>query len=150
MTFDRQGGEVRVRAADQFRSREPLIGAERPKPRIVADQHVRPTAVPDLTDPIVSVLERIRATGWHLAHRGVFHAAETGFTNLPRLRLSNLRRGPQTGPACAADRHRRLPDQGDAPGRRAARHRQDRVRLRGAMPLWEVGLARVIRALHAV
>ena len=149
MTFDRQGGEVWVRSADRSRSREPLIGAERPKPRVVADQHVRPTAVPDLADPIASVLARIRTTDWQPAHRGVFHAVAAGFTTChgfaEAIFAAAPRPRPRVQPTATADCPTRA--------RRPADGRLDTGKLARvfgvAMPPWEEVLARVIRALHA-
>ena len=58
-----------------------VVGAQQPALRVVADQHGHPTAAPDLADAIAGILDRLRATAWQPAYRGVFHAAAQGATS---------------------------------------------------------------------
>nr|WP_295739165.1 dTDP-4-dehydrorhamnose reductase [uncultured Acidocella sp.] len=59
-----------------------MINAGRKMPvlRVVADQRGTPTAAGDLADAILAIADRIEATGWQPAYRGIYHATGNGET----------------------------------------------------------------------
>lgn len=59
-----------------------MINAGRKMPvlRVVADQHGTPTAAGDLADAILAIADKIEATGWQAAYRGIYHATGSGET----------------------------------------------------------------------
>jgi dTDP-4-dehydrorhamnose reductase len=128
------------------------VGAQRPELRVVADQHGHPTAAPDLADAIAGVLARMRATGWRPDYRGVFHAVAEGHTNWHGFAEAIFAAakpfggpGPVVHPIATAD----YPTKAARP----ADTRLDTGKLHAtfgvALPPWQDGLARVMRALHA-
>jgi dTDP-4-dehydrorhamnose reductase len=128
------------------------VGAQRAELRVVADQHGHPTAAPDLADAIAGVLARIRATGWRPDYRGVFHAVAEGHTNWHGFAEAIFAAakpfggpGPVVHPIATAD----YPTKAARP----ADTRLDTGKLHAtfgvALPPWQDGLARVMRALHA-
>lgn len=128
------------------------LGATRPELRVVADQHGHPTAAPDLADAIAAVLARVRATGWQPEYRGVFHAMATGSTNWHAFAEAIFAAaGAYGGPTPKV-----LPiatHEYPVKAVRPADGRTDGSRLREtfgvALPTWQQGLDRVMRALHA-
>lgn len=48
--------------------------------RVVGDQHGTPTAAVDLAAAIGAIVDKITATGWQPAYRGIFHATGSGKT----------------------------------------------------------------------
>jgi dTDP-4-dehydrorhamnose reductase len=128
------------------------VGAQRPELRVVADQHGHPTAAPDLADAIAGVLARIRATGWRPDYRGVFHAVAEGHTNWHAFAEAIFAAAqPFGGPAPVVHPI----GTGDYPTKavRPVDGRLDTGKLRAtfgvALPPWQDGLARVMRALYA-
>jgi dTDP-4-dehydrorhamnose reductase len=128
------------------------VGAERPVLRVVADQQGSPTAAPDLADAIAGVLARLRDTGWQDNHRGVFHAVAGGFTTWHAFAQAIFDAAaplggprPEVQPITTADYPTRAA--------RPADGRLDTSRLATtfgvALPRWEQGLDRVIKALLA-
>jgi dTDP-4-dehydrorhamnose reductase len=125
------------------------VGAERPELRVVADQQGSPTAAPDLADAIAAVLARIRATGWQPAHRGVFHAVAGGFTTWHGFAEAIFAGAGGPRPRVQAIATADYPTKATRP----ADGRLDTTRLREtfgvALPPWEAGLARILKALRA-
>jgi dTDP-4-dehydrorhamnose reductase len=128
------------------------LAAERPDLRVVADQQGSPTAAPDLADAIATVLLRLRDGGWREEHRGVFHAVAAGATTwhgfAEAIFAAAAAHGgprPRVRPVATADYPTRA--------MRPADGRLDTGRLARvfgvALPPWQQGLARVMRALHA-
>jgi dTDP-4-dehydrorhamnose reductase len=128
------------------------VGAERDELRVVADQQGSPTAAPDLADAIAAVLARIRDQGWQPTHRGVFHAVAQGFTTwhgfaeaIFDAAAARGARRPRVQAIATAD----YPTKATRP----ADGRLDTSRLKAtfgvALPRWEAGLDRVMRALSA-
>ncbi len=126
------------------------VGAEREELRVVADQQGSPTAAPDLADAIAAVLARIRDQGWQPAHRGVFHAVAKGFTSwhgfaeaIFDAAAARGARRPRVQAIVTAD----YPTKTTRP----ADGRLDTSRLQAvfgvALPPWQAGLDRVMRAL---
>jgi dTDP-4-dehydrorhamnose reductase len=126
------------------------VGAEREELRVVADQQGSPTAAPDLADAIAAVLARIRDQGWQPAHRGVFHAVAQGFTSwhgfaeaIFDAAAARGARRPRVQAIATAD----YPTKATRP----ADGRLDTSRLQAvfgvALPPWQAGLDRVMRAL---
>jgi len=128
------------------------VGAERPVLRVVADQQGSPTAAPDLADAIAGVLARLRDTGWQPGHRGVFHAVSGGFTTWHGFAQAIFdAAAPFGGPRPEVQ----AITTADYPTRaaRPADGRLDTARLAAtfgvALPRWDQGLDRVIKALLA-
>ena len=128
------------------------VGAQRPELRVVADQHGHPTAAPDLAEAIAGILARIHATGWRPDYRGVFHAVAEGHTNWHGFAEAIFAAAkPFGGPAPVVHPI----GTGDYPTKavRPMDGRLDTGKLRTtfgvALPPWQDGLARVMRALHA-
>ena len=125
------------------------VGAERPELRVVADQQGSPTAAPDLADAIAAVLARIRTTGWQPAYRGVFHAVADGFTTWHGFAEAIFAAVGGPRPRVQAIATADYPTKAVRP----ADGRLDTTRLREtfgvALPPWEAGLARVLKALSA-
>jgi dTDP-4-dehydrorhamnose reductase len=128
------------------------VGAERPVLRVVADQQGSPTAAPDLADAIAAVLARLRDTGWQDAHRGVFHAVSGGYTTWHAFAEAIFdAAAPLGGPRPEVQ----AITTADYPTRaaRPADGRLDTTRLATtfgvALPRWEQGLDRVVKALLA-
>lgn len=125
-------------------------GAARPELKVVADQIGNPTAAPDLADAIAAVLARLRDDGWQAAHRGVFHAVGSGETSWHGLAEAVFAARAQLGhpqprilPIATADWPTRAVRPADA---RLDCGKLSRV-FGVALPPWEAGLARVLRAL---
>lgn len=128
------------------------VGAQRPQLRVVADQRGAPTAAPDLADAIAAVLARIRDTGWRDEHRGVFHATGAGeatWHEFAEAIFEGARPYGGPSPSVEAITTAEYPT-------KAARPADGRLdcgklaRVFGVtLPHWRVGLARVLRALHA-
>ena len=127
------------------------VGAERPELRVVADQQGSPTAAPDLAEAIAAILARIRDSGWQDAHRGVFHAAGSGFTTWHGFAEAIFAAAapfggprPQVRPIATADY--------PTPAARPADGRLDCGRLAATfgirLPPWQEGLGRVIRGFY--
>ena len=127
------------------------VGAERPELRVVADQQGSPTAAPDLAEAIAAILARIRDSGWQDAHRGVFHAAGSGFTTWHGFAEAIFAAAapfggprPQVRPIATADY--------PTPAARPADGRLDCGRLATTfgirLPSWQEGLGRVIRGFY--
>ena len=128
------------------------VGATRPELRVVADQHGHPTAAPDLADAIARVLERIRSTGWQPQYRGVFHAMATGSTSWHGFAEAIFAAvKPYGGPQPKV--HPIATHEYPVKAVRPADGRTDGTKLRETfgitMPAWELGLARVLDAIHA-
>ncbi|WP_188974068.1 dTDP-4-dehydrorhamnose reductase, partial [Neoroseomonas lacus] len=125
------------------------VGAERPELRVVADQHGSPTAAPDLADAITAVLARIRDTGWQDTYRGVFHATGSGYTTWHSFAEAIFGQAGGPHPVVHAITTTDYPTKAVRP----ADGRMDGSKLREtfgvALPPWEQGLTRVIRALQA-
>ncbi|WP_170979404.1 dTDP-4-dehydrorhamnose reductase [Roseomonas sp. HF4] len=128
------------------------VGAGRPELRVVADQRGSPTAAPDLADAIAAVLARIRTAGWRDEHRGVFHAVAAGATTWHGFAEAIFAAAPPHGgpwPRVAPITTAEYPTKATRP----ADGRLDAARLGRvfgvALPPWQDGLARVMRALHA-
>lgn len=123
-------------------------GAARPELKVVADQIGNPTAAPDLADAIGAVLARLRDGGWQAAHRGVFHAVGSGEASWHGLAEAVFagRPGPRILPIATADWPTRAVRPADA---RLDCGKLARV-FSVALPPWEAGLARVLRALDGV
>lgn len=125
------------------------VGAERPELRVVSDQQGSPTAAPDLADAIAAVLARIRATGWQPGYRGVFHAVAGGFTTWHGFAEAIFATAGGPRPRVQAIATADYPTKAVRP----ADGRLDTTRLREtfgvALPPWEAGLARVLKALSA-
>jgi dTDP-4-dehydrorhamnose reductase len=128
------------------------VGAERPVLRVVADQQGSPTAAPDLADAIAAVLARVRDAGWQDAHRGVFHAVSGGYTTWHAFAEAIFdAAAPLGGPRPEVQ----AITTADYPTRaaRPADGRLDTTRLATtfgvALPRWEQGLDRVVKALLA-
>lgn len=123
-------------------------GAVRPELKVVSDQIGNPTAAPDLADAIAGVLARIRDGGWQPAHRGVFHAVGAGETSWHGLAEAVFAGAggpsPAVLPIATADWPTRAVRPADA--------RLDCGKLAAtfgvALPPWQAGLARVLRALR--
>jgi dTDP-4-dehydrorhamnose reductase len=120
--------------------------------RVVADQQGSPTAAPDLADAIAAVLARLRDTGWQDAHRGVFHAVSGGYTTWHAFAEAIFdAAAPLGGPRPEVQ----AITTADYPTRaaRPADGRLDTTRLATtfgvALPRWEQGLDRVVKALLA-
>jgi dTDP-4-dehydrorhamnose reductase len=127
------------------------VGAQRPDLRVVADQHGHPTAAPNLADAIAAILVRVRETGWREAYRGVFHAVAEGHTTWHAFALAIFAAAcPFAGPSPAV--HPIATAKYPTKATRPADGRLDTTKLRAtfgvALPPWQDGLARVIRALH--
>jgi dTDP-4-dehydrorhamnose reductase len=127
-------------------------GAARPELRVVADQHGHPTAAPDLADAIAAILVRVRESGWREAYRGVFHAVAEGHTNWHAFAEAIFAAAhPDGGPSPVV--HAIATADYPTKARRPVDGRLDTTKLRAtfgvALPPWQDGLARVIRALHA-
>jgi dTDP-4-dehydrorhamnose reductase len=135
----------------ELRAHHARRGAQREELRVVADQHGNPTAAPDLADALAQVLARIRDGGWQPAHRGAFHMAGGGHANWHQFAEAIFAAArPHGGP-----NPRVLPiatHEYPVKAARPADGRMDQSRLREvfgvALPPWQDGLARVIRALH--
>lgn len=128
------------------------IGAQRPELRVVVDQHGHPTAAPDLADAIAAILVRVRESGWREDYRGVFHAVADGHTNwhaFAEAIFASAR--PFGGPSPVV--HPIATAEYPTKATRPADGRLDTAKLRAtfgaALPRWQDGLARVIRALYA-
>jgi dTDP-4-dehydrorhamnose reductase len=128
------------------------VGAERPVLRVVADQQGSPTAAADLADAIAGVLVRVRDAGWQDAHRGVFHAVSGGYTNWYAFAQAIFdAAAPLGGPRPEVQ----AITTADYPTRaaRPVDGRLDTTRLGAtfgvALPRWEQGLDRVVKALLA-
>lgn len=128
------------------------VGAQRPELRVVADQHGHPTAAPDLADAIAAILVRVRESGWREDYRGVFHAVADGHTNwhaFAEAIFASAR--PFGGPSPVV--HPIATAEYPTKATRPADGRLDTAKLRAtfgaALPRWQDGLARVIRALYA-
>jgi dTDP-4-dehydrorhamnose reductase len=128
------------------------VGAQRSELRVVADQHGHPTAAPDLADAIAAILVRVRESGWREAYRGVFHAVAEGHTNWHAFAEAIFAAArpfggpsPLVHPIATADYPTKA--------RRPVDGRLDTTKLRAtfgvALPPWQDGLARVMRALYA-
>jgi len=126
------------------------VGATRPELRVVADQYGHPTAAPHLAEAITSILDRVRQTGWQTPYRGVFHATASGGTNWHEFAEAIFAGaapfgGPQ--PKVTAIATHEYPVKATRP----ADGRMDPTRLAEtfgvALPHWQRGLDRVLRAL---
>ena len=127
------------------------VGAERPELRVVADQRGSPTAAPDLADAIAAVLARVRETGWRDGYRGVFHATGAGFTTWHAFaeaifELAAPFGGPRPRVTAIATADYPTKAVRPADGRLDTRRLADIFGV--ALPPWQEGLARVMRALH--
>lgn len=127
------------------------VGAQREELRVVADQHGNPTAAPDLADALTGVLARIRDDGWQDAHRGTFHMAGGGHANWHEFAEAIFAAArPHGGPSprVVPIATHEYPVKATRPA--DGRMRQDRLgEVFGvALPPWQDGLHRVIRALH--
>lgn len=127
------------------------VGAERPELRVVADQHGTPTAAPDLADAIAAVLARLRETGWRSEYRGVFHAVAGGATTWHAFAEAIFAAAAPHGgprPRVQAITTAEYPTRAARP----ADGRLDTAKLARvfgvALPPWQDGLDRVLRALH--
>ncbi len=125
-------------------------GAQRPELRVVADQHGNPTAAPDLADALALVLARVRETGWRAEYRGVFHMAGGGHADWHGFAQAIFAAAaPHGGPSPTV--HPIATADYPVKARRPADGRMDQAKLRAtfgvALPPWQEGLARVIRAL---
>jgi dTDP-4-dehydrorhamnose reductase len=128
------------------------VGAQRPELRVVADQHGHPTAAPDLADAIAAILVKLRATGWQPEYRGVFHAVAQGHTSWHGFAQAIFAAAqPYGGPRPMV--HPIATREYPVKAVRPADGRMELARLRDvfgvALPRWEDGLTRVMRALHA-
>lgn len=126
-------------------------GAARPELRVVADQHGNPTAAPDLADALAQVLARIRDGGWQDAHRGVFHMAGGGHASWHAFAQAIFAAAaPHGGPSPVV--HPIATADFPVKAARPADGRMEQAKLHAtfgvALPPWQEGLARVIRALH--
>ena len=127
-------------------------GAARPELRVVADQHGHPTAAPDLADAITAILASVRASGWREDYRGVFHAVAEGHTTWHGFAQAIFAAAcPFGGPSPVV--HPIATAEYPTKATRPVDGRLDTTKLRAtfgvALPSWQNGLARVIRALHA-
>jgi len=127
------------------------VSAERPELRVVADQHGTPTAAPDLADAIAAVLARVRETGWRPDYRGVFHAVAGGATTWHAFAEAIFAAAVPHGgprPRVQAITTAEYPTRAVRP----ADGRLDTAKLARvfgvALPPWQDGLDRVLRALH--
>jgi dTDP-4-dehydrorhamnose reductase len=127
------------------------VGAQRPELRVVADQHGHPTAAPDLADAIAAILVKLRSTGWQPQYRGVFHAAAQGSTSWHGFAEAIFEAAQSFGgprPVVHPIKTHEYP----AKAARPADGRMEVAKLRDvfgvALPPWQEGLARVMRALH--
>jgi dTDP-4-dehydrorhamnose reductase len=72
--------------------------------RVVADQKGCPTAAADLADTIMAILANIRREGWGASHRGIYHAAGSGWTTWHGLALAVFEEAARQGlPAPCVD-----------------------------------------------
>lgn len=127
-------------------------GAQRPELRVVADQRGHPTAAPDLADAIAAILARIRDGGWQAEYRGVFHAVAQGSTTWHGFADAIFAAArPFGGPRPVV--HPIATRDYPVKATRPADGRLDTTKLHAtfgvALPPWQDGLARVMRALHA-
>ena len=127
-------------------------GDARPELRVVADQQGHPTAAPDLADAIAAILARVRESGWREEYRGVFHAVAEGHTNWYAFAEAIFAAAhPYGGPNPVV--HAIATADYPTKARRPVDGRLDTTKLRAtfgvALPPWQDGLARVMRALYA-
>ena len=127
------------------------VGAQRPELRVVADQHGNPTAAPDLADALADVLARIRDGGWQPGYRGSFHMAGGGHANWHEFAEAIFAAARPHGgpnPRVVPIATHEYPVRATRPA--DGRMQQDRLHevFGVALPPWQDGLARVIRALH--
>ncbi|MBS7811671.1 dTDP-4-dehydrorhamnose reductase [Roseococcus pinisoli] len=128
------------------------VGATRPELRVVADQHGHPTAAPDLADAIAGVLGRLRATGWQPQYRGVFHAMASGSVTWHGFAEAIFAAAqPYGGPQPKV--HPIATHEYPVKAVRPTDGRTEGSKLREtfgvALPSWQQGLDRVMKALHA-
>lgn len=128
------------------------VGATRPELRVVADQHGHPTSAPDLADAIAGVLDRIRSTGWQPQYRGVFHAMAGGSTSWHGFAEAIFAAAqPYGGPQPKV--HPIGTHEYPVKATRPTDGRTDGSKLHEtfgvALPSWQQGLERVMKALHA-
>ena len=127
------------------------VGAQRPELRVVADQHGHPTAAPDLAEAIAGILARIRATGWRAEYRGVFHAVAEGHISWHGFAEAIFAAAkpfggpsPVVHPIATCD----FPTKALRPADGRLALGKLRATFGVALPPWQDGLARVMRALH--
>jgi dTDP-4-dehydrorhamnose reductase len=128
------------------------VGATRPELRVVADQHGHPTAAPDLADAIAAVLDRVRATGWQPQYRGVFHAMASGSTSWHGFAeaifaSAQAYGGPQPKVHPIATHEYPMKAVRPVDGRTEGAKLRETFGV--ALPTWQQGLERVMKALHA-
>jgi dTDP-4-dehydrorhamnose reductase len=118
--------------------------------RVVADQQGTPTAAEDLAGAILTIAERIRASGWREDYQGVFHATNQGATTwygfaqaIFESAAAHGEVAPVITPISTAD--------WPTPVRRPADSRLDCLRLKRvfgiALPPWQDAARRIIAAL---
>ncbi len=127
------------------------LGAERPELRVVADQIGHPTAAPDLADAIAALLARLRETGWRAEYRGVFHAVAQGHVSWHGFAEAIFAAAAPYGgprPVVRPIATHEYPVKAVRP----ADGRMETGKLAAvfgvALPPWQEGLARVMKALH--
>ncbi|MEA2772599.1 MAG: dTDP-4-dehydrorhamnose reductase [Acetobacteraceae bacterium] len=128
------------------------VGKTRDRLTVVADQFGCPTTAVDLSDAILAIAARLRATGWQPAYHGIFHAAGSGATTWFGLAAATFeeagRHGakvPDLAPIATAD--------WPTPAKRPANSRLDCTRLHDVfgirLPQWRDSLTRTVETIFA-
>jgi len=128
------------------------LARERDTLAVVADQRGCPTYAPDLADAIIAIAERIVATGWRDAYRGVFHVAGTGETTWHGLASTIFALSAELGGPIAEVRPITT-EEYPTPARRPANSRLDCDKLQRvfgvSLPAWQDSLRLCVERLLA-